>query len=220
MPTPSAGDPPDDEFFSNPLLPGINDDINLGSELLREEDPAAGFTGKIVEKNQERVQAILAARAMGYPLRVICAGFHVSPHTVAELERRHATKLATLKERIVRKAGAFVELGLDRLLDPAEIRRMDIDKLMVSVGIAIDKMQVLSGEPSIIVGREAPKEFTLDYLKQRLARREVNVTGSVQPEVLQTGEAALPAPGADASSADSGTPNPSADDTQSSTDNT
>jgi hypothetical protein len=185
----TPGQPPDDEFFSNPLLPGIADDINLGAELLRAEDAANGYTGKIVEKNAARVQTILAVRAMGHPLRVICEAFNVSPHTVAELERRHATKLATLKERIVRKAGAFVELGLDRLLDPKEIKQMDIDKLMISVGIAIDKMQVLSGEPSVIVGTNEVPRYTIEALRERLARREpINVTGtgSVQEEKEQT----------------------------------
>jgi hypothetical protein len=195
------GEPPDDEFFSNPLLPGLSDDINLGSELLQSEDPARNYTGKIVEKNAERVQAILAARAMGFPLRIVCEGFHVSPHTVAELERRHATKLATLKDRIVRKAGAFVELGLDRLLDPKEIKRMDIDKLMVSVGIAIDKMQVLSGEPSVIVGTaDVPTKFTIDGMRERLARREpINVTptgsGDGEIEATRAREALPPAAG-------------------------
>ncbi|MDR2675826.1 MAG: hypothetical protein LBC18_13430 [Opitutaceae bacterium] len=145
--------------------------------LESDEVQRARYSGKIVEKNRERVDAILAARAMGFPLRQICAGYHVSPHTVAELERRHAVKLATLKDRLARKFGAFVEPGIDRAIN--EVGIMDIDKLMVSLGIAADKLQILTGEPSIIVGNgEARKEFSIESLRERLARRPVrNATG-------------------------------------------
>jgi hypothetical protein len=157
--------------FEQPLLPGI-DDTSLGSELLEsDESQRARYTGKIVDRNMERVHSILAARAMGFPIRQVCEGFHVSPHTIAELERRHGAKLATLKDRLARKFGVFVELGLDRAI--AEVREMDIDKLMISLGIAADKLQVLTGEPSVIVGTDGPRRFTIDGLNERLGRREI-----------------------------------------------
>lgn len=148
-----------------PLLPGL--DIEAGAELLGA--PSGGHpahTGKIVEANQARVQAILAARAMGLSIRQVGAAYQVGTHTLAELERRHGAKLATLKDRVARRLGAFVERGLDRMLETVDA--MDPDKLPLAVAIAIDKMQVLTGEPSIIVG-EGPRALTVTDLQSRLA---------------------------------------------------
>lgn len=178
------------ELPGQPLLPGIDDQSALGSELLEaEESQRARYSGKIVEKNVERVRGILSARAMGFPIRQVCEGFGVSAHTVAEIERRHAVKLATLKDRLARKFGVFVELGIDRAI--TEVGRMDIDKLMVSLGIAADKLQVLTGEASVIVGTQALEgsRFSVDGLKARLQSRpiiDVTATGSEQQEPAQT----------------------------------
>jgi len=176
--------------ITEPLLPGIEGDASFGSELLATpESQSALYSGKIVEKNKERVDQIIQARAMGFPIRQICTAFKVSSHTIAELEQRHATKLATLKGRLARKFGIFVELGLDRAIN--EVDKIDIDKLMVSLGIATDKMQVLSDSPSIIVGQsgEGPKRFSVDTLNARL--RNVTGTGSDGEESAQTREASI-----------------------------
>ena len=199
-----------DEFFTQASLPGfIENESNYGAELLETEDSQrARYSGKIVDKNMERVHSILAARAMGFPVRVICEGFAVSTHTLAELEFRHKSKLATLKDRLARKVGVFVELGMDRLLDPKEIKRMDIDKLMISVGIAIDKLQVLTGEPSVIVGTSDAPRYTIEALRERLARREpinVTATGLGDGEKEQTrATAVLPSPDAELNQPDQG----------------
>jgi hypothetical protein len=148
-----------------PLLPGM--DIEAGAELLQPvEVQRSAHSGKIVEANQARVQAILAARAMGLSIRQVCSAYQVGTHTLVELERRHGAKLATLKERVARRLGAFVELGLDRMLE--SVGSMDPDKLPLAVAIAIDKMQVLTGEPSIIVGDTGPRRLSVDTLRDRL----------------------------------------------------
>lgn len=177
----------DDDILDFPqLLPGMENDPTLGAELLG--TPVPQYTGKIVEKNADRVQQILQARAMGFGIRQITSAFRVSAHTVAELERRHALKLATLKERLARKFGVFVELGIDRAI--TEVDRMDIDRLLVSLGIAADKLQVLTGEPSIIVGQpEDRSRFSVDTLRARLAARapiDVTATGLPPQEAGQT----------------------------------
>jgi hypothetical protein len=137
------------------------------------------------------VNAILGARAMGFPIRQICAAYSVSAHTIAEIERRHAVKLATLKDRLARKFGVFIELGIDRAI--AEVDRMDRDKLMISLGIAADKLQVLTGEASVIVGTPTAEgsRFSVDGLRARLQARpliDVTPTGSEQKEKEQTRE--------------------------------
>lgn len=158
--------PPDSD-----LLPGMEGDGALGAELL-EASTQPAYSGKIVETNQARVEGILAARAMGIPIRKIMQAFTVSPHTIAALEARHATKLATLKDRLARKFGVFLELGLDRAISTVD--KMDIDKLMVSLGIASDKLQVLTGEPSVIVGSsDGAKQFSVESLAARLRSRDI-----------------------------------------------
>jgi hypothetical protein len=171
--------------FSDPLLPGL-DESTFGAELLESaEVQAARYSGKIVDKNREKVGAIVAARAMGFGVRQVCEAFHISPHTLAELERRHGQKLATLKERCARKFGVFVELGLDRAI--AEVSRMDIDKLMISLGIATEKLQLLDGAPTAIIGTDEPKRFSVDALRERLARaHDVTPTGLGGEEGHQT----------------------------------
>lgn len=170
-----------------PLLPGL-DETTFGSELLEsDESQRARYTGKIIDKNRERVAMILAARAMGFGVRQVCEAYHVSPHTLAELERRHGAKLATLKDRVARKFGVFVELGIDRAI--REVDAIDIDKLLISLGIATEKLQLLSGEPTVITGTsDGPKQFSVDSLRERLARAR-NVTGSAAPNPPQTREA-------------------------------
>lgn len=177
------------EFPGAPLLPGL-DETTLGSELLETETvQRARYSGRIVEKNEERVKAILSARAMCFPIRQICSAFQVSPHTLAEIERRHAVKLATLKDRLARKFGVFVELGMDRAI--AEVGKMDRDKLLVSLGIAVDKMQILTGEPSVIMGSSDDRRiYSVEGLRARLQQarplRDVTPIGSDKTDAEQT----------------------------------
>lgn len=155
-----------------PLLPGIDDDAQLGAELLlSREDQRARFSGKIVDKNQERIDGILNLLAAGASVRLVCRAFHVSPHTLATLRERHGVKLATIKQGLARKAAMFVELGLDRLL--SEVDRMDIDKLAVNTKFVLDAMQLLSGEATVIVGSEGPRRFGVDVLREKLSARPV-----------------------------------------------
>lgn len=151
---------------SQPLLPGMQD---LGSELLRIDAPAGSYSGKIIDRDAARVQGILAARSMGLSVRQVCAAYRVGHHTLAELERRHSGKMATLKSRLASRLGVFAELGIDRML--TDVERMDLDRLPVAVAIAIDKLQVLTGEPSVIVGHEGSgaRQWSVDALRDRLA---------------------------------------------------
>jgi hypothetical protein len=159
-----------------PLLPGIDDDAQLGAELLlSKEDQRARFSGKIVDKNQERVDGILNLLAAGAAVRLVCRAFHVSPHTLATLRERHGVKLATIKQGIARKSAMFVELGVDRLL--SEVDRMDVDKLAFNVKVILDSMQLMSGEATVIVGSDGPRRFDVASLQAKLAAKPViNVT--------------------------------------------
>lgn len=153
-------------------------DSALGAELLEPvEQQMARYSGKIVDQNAERVAGIVAARSIGLPLRLVCKSFRCSVHTILEIEVRHRVKLAALKERSARQFGAFVELGLARLL--TEAHTMDIDRLPLAVAIAADKMQLLSGEATSIVGLADPQRHTVESLRARLRAESIEV--SVEP---------------------------------------
>ena len=187
---------------TQPMLPGIE----VGAELLDAQPVSSGPRSlKIVQANQARIEGILAARAMGLSIRQVCAAYRVGAHTLAEIERSRGAKLATLKDRFARRLGAFVELGLDRMLESVE--SMDPDKLPLAVAIAIDKLQVLTGEPSVIVGQgEGPRRFSVESLHARLGEDCIDVTppamDSPPSQNRQKGSGAPRASGANSAGSD------------------
>jgi hypothetical protein len=89
----------------------------------------------------------------------------------------------------------FVQLGIENLLDELAKGNIEPDRLGIIVGILTDKMQVLTGEPTVIHGSaEGAKQFSVETLRARLgARREINVTatGSVGGENGQRREGSV-----------------------------
>lgn len=190
------------ELEDQSLLPGMEDDVeaNAGCELLLSPDELRShYSGKIVDKCEARVQGILAARALGVPLRRIMRAFRVGASTVYQLEQRHGRKLETIKRQLVGKFGAFIELGMDRAIN--ELDRMDIDKLMIQLGIASEKFLLMQGDATVITGStDAPRKYSLESLHERLSMRAmINVTptglggGNVAANAGAGAAAAVPA---------------------------
>lgn len=132
-------------------LPGIEP----GAELLTIDERAASgrYTGELIEKDRAKIDAILQLLAVGVGIRRIAASQHVSTRTVSLLRDRYSEKIATHKKGLARRFGLFAELGIDRAIE--EVDEMDRDKLMISVGIATEKMQLLDGEATAIIGSTA-----------------------------------------------------------------
>jgi hypothetical protein len=143
-------------------LPGIEP----GAELLTiDERSASGrYTGELIEKDRAKVDAILQLLAVGVGIRRIAESQHVSTRTVALLRDRYASKIATHKKGLARRFGLFAELGIDRAIE--EVDQMDRDKLMISVGIAVEKMQLLDGEATAIIGSTSSAPSHEDLRKQ------------------------------------------------------
>lgn len=162
-----------------------------GAELLM---PAAKqrelYPLTTVEKNQERLQSIIASIAADAPVRYICRTHNLGWHTLSRIREDYGPKIATLKQGIQRRMTLFVQLGMEQLLEDLGAGLIAPDKLGIIVGIICDKMQVLSGEPSVIVGSaEGPKQFSIETLNARLRPRpviDVTPTGFAQALPGQT----------------------------------
>lgn len=129
-----------------------------------------------VEKNQERLQSIIASIAADAPVRYVCRTHKVGWHTLQRIRDSHGPKIATLKQGIARRMSFFVQLGIEQLIEDLAAGTIAPDKLGIIVGIITDKMQVLTGEPTTIVGTgDGPKTFSIDTLNARLGRRERTV---------------------------------------------
>lgn len=172
-----------------PLLPLSEEDAD--EMLLTAPEKLKGkYTLERVQRNEERLAAIIQLLAAGAPVRMICRTFHCSPHTLAEIRAQQGQRIATVKQGIARKLSTFVELAAERLVD--EYESIDLDKLAIALGIAADKLQVLTGEASVIVGSPADQgpRYKIDDLRARLERKVGPGTGSEQGEDSQTGASA------------------------------
>lgn len=176
-----------------PLLPLSEEDADemllLSPDKLRDRYPLSR-----IERNEERLAGIVQLLAAGAPVRLICRSYHVSPHTLSSIREKQGGRIATVKQSLARRMAMFAELGIDRLLE--EVDRMDRDKLAVAVGIIVDKLQVLTGEASVIVGAPADQgpRYKVDDLRARLERKVGPGTGSGSGEDAQTREGAAAAP--------------------------
>ena len=190
-------------------LPGILD----GGELLTidERRESGRYTGALIEKDIEKRDAIIQLLAVGVGLNRISKAFHVSPHVLQILRERHVAKISTHKKALARRFGLFAELGIDRMID--EFGKMDRDKLAVAVGIATEKMQLLDGEATAILGsqevsRMEEVDAKLAAVMARLKEKQAAIvvqTHCVEEGKKQMGPALDPAlPGVDSEGASHG----------------
>ena len=155
-----------------------------------------------IAKDQERLQSIIAMVAANAPARYICRTHRVGWYTLQRIRESHGVKITALKNSIAKRMALFVELGIEQLLDDVAAGNIEPDKLGILVGIITDKMQVLTGEPTVIhASTEGAKQFSVETLRARLGARkiiDVTPTGPVEGEKLTIGAgpvAATPAEG-------------------------
>ncbi len=182
----------DDALPDGQLLLLDMPEAHEGSELLlSRSEQEEKYPLSTVERDQERMQSILAMLAADAPVRYICRTHRVGWHTLQRIREVHGSKITTLKQSIAKRMALFVQLGIEQLLDDVAAGNIEPDKLGIIVGIITDKMQVLTGEPTVIHGSvEGAKQFTVESLKSRLAARkmiDVTPTGLAGGEKLAIG---------------------------------
>jgi hypothetical protein len=144
-------------------------------------------TGKIIEKDDELVQAICEALVLGKSLRGIARDYHVSRNTLAHIreELETAGKLEPHKQRMSKKLGRLSEATLDDLIQKAEMGTLPANIATITLGVSIDKKGQL--DAGIVPGTEQ-REPDLDpeALRQRWAKIKAAKVIDVQPVESQS----------------------------------
>lgn len=176
-----------------PLFPpGV---LPEGAELLLPADEQRNrYPLTTVEKNQERLNAIILLLGRNAPKKFICETFHVGWYTLQQIAQQHGEKIALVKKRSAANLALFVELGTEQMIEDLVAGRLDPDKLPINVAVAVDKLQLLTGDATMIVGSPADQgpKLTVDSLRERLAGMkkadviDVPSTHSAKPEQTQT----------------------------------
>jgi hypothetical protein len=168
-------------------------EANEGAELLMSTDDRRDkYPLSTIERDQERLQSIIHLIAADAPLRFICRAHRVGWHTLESIRAKQGTKIAAVKKVIAQRMATFAQLGIETLLDDLAAGRLDSDKLGVTLGIIVDKMQILTGEATSIVQHQdtAPK-ITAETLREKLAgMKRALPTGSSGEEFPQQAAAA------------------------------
>ena len=135
-----------------------------------EELEAKGeFTGERLFKQRPRTYVeIVSLLAEGLGVNRIGRILHVSGHTVRAVRDREPAAIATVKERIARQAYHGASMCVDAILedlDDAEIRKKIATRdLAVTMGVLVDKAQLLSGgatsRPETITRQADHDDFT------------------------------------------------------------
>ena len=137
------------------------------------EITAPSFSGKIIERDKQLVEAILSAFAGGISQRRIAQAFKVSRNTVAALVDRAtaAGKIEPIKKRLSGKLGRAIEAGIEQWIDAVEEGSISPSQIPVAVGIFSDKKALLDGEATSRIERvEGP---SMDSVMEKLQRAKV-----------------------------------------------
>src|SRR4030095_3497449 len=98
-------------------------------------------------KEPRRTQVIeLIARAQS--LRQIAAALHISPETIIALKSAEFERVESRKSILCAQAAQIATAAADQLQDALEQRKLAVGSLPTVFGIAVDKVAVLSPDPT------------------------------------------------------------------------
>jgi len=137
-------------------------------EMLKAYDAKPGqFSGAIIERNKEKVDAILELLAQpDMTHKKISKIFKVSRNTVAALERRAEDdgRLAAYTQRLTNKLRYASRAALDSLIESIEKDELKGKDKGIVTGILLDHLGKLEGRPTSIV--ETRREMSADEFKE------------------------------------------------------
>lgn len=153
-------------------------------EMLKAYEAKPGqFSGAIIERNKEKVDAILELLAQpDMTHKKISKIFKVSRNTVAALERRAEDdgRLAAYTQRLTNKLRYASRASLDSLIESIEKDELKGKDKGIVTGILLDHLGKLEGRPTSIV--ETRREMSADEFKEymddimaNLDEKEANV---------------------------------------------
>lgn len=143
-----------------------------GMELVNLEERAARgqFSGVILDRKRELVEAICGALVQGIGVDRIAKAFKVSVHSVLKLRERRPEVMAREKQALSRLLGDIQTLGWERYREALINGEISAGQLPVGLGIAGDKKALLDGEVTSRVETVSRREMTIEDLMQ-LAQR-------------------------------------------------
>lgn len=136
-------------------------------ERIEAEESHGHFTGdRLYNRRPEIYRAVVQLLGQGVGVRQIARTLGVSTNTVAAVRSREGSSIETHKMRAVESLSSFVAAAADRLRD--EVHDIAIDKLSVPLGIAVEKLMLLTGQATSRVehidAAPAPVDFG-EYLE-------------------------------------------------------
>lgn len=119
-------------------------EIEVAEKQLAE---AGEFTGERLFRDRPEVyQEIIRLYAEKQGIRMIARICKVSVNTVYAVLEREPAAVETAKKRIINNLRKAAEIGSERM--PEVMQELAADKLAVPLAITLDKLQLLTGEPT------------------------------------------------------------------------
>jgi hypothetical protein len=158
-----------------------------GELLLSADEQRTRYPLTTVEKNQERLHAIVLLLGRSAPKKFICDTFKVGWYTLQQIAQQHGDKITLVKKRSAQNLAMFVELGTEQMIEDLQAGRLDPDKLPINIAVAVDKLQLLTGDATMIVGSPADQgqRLNVETLKEKLGKMK-RVSGPVVDGVIET----------------------------------
>lgn len=161
-----------------------------GQELLEDQEELRRrgvFSGKIIDRNISKRDAIVRALAEGIGVNRIAKAFSVSVHTVMALRDRHPDLIAAEKQALSRQFGRLLKLSADRYEEALINDEVSPSQLPVAMGILSDKKALLDGDPTLRVDHGKRNEVTADDVREYLARLK-SANGHGARDLIEAGE--------------------------------
>lgn len=102
----------------------------------------------LYSSDPQRYRLVIELLGRGMSQRTIAQVCRVSHNTIRAIQRREGAEVDTIKSRISLQLKQFAGIAVERLID--EAHDIPLNQLAVALGIAIDKAQLLDGEPTSI----------------------------------------------------------------------
>lgn len=156
-------------------------------EALTSAEARGEYTGeRLFSQRPDIYRAVVELLGQGVGVRQIARTLRVSHNTIAAVRRREGETVDTLKEGTVQALARFVGAASERLLE--EVHTIKIEALPVALGIATEKLLLLTGQATQRVAHvdEAPQVPAFaDWLTERRADA-IEIPAEVAPKEALT----------------------------------
>jgi hypothetical protein len=136
--------------------------------------------GRLFNEEPQRYRLISAMLTEGVGIRSIMRACKTDVRTIRSVERRDATTVTTQKTKLIGTLARVARMTAERMEE--EIPRMNHQSLGISCGISVDKLQTLTGDPTLRIEHSinpGPNIF------DRVAKLHADMMKVVQAKVIK-----------------------------------